>query len=263
MTHRHTTRHSWPALAAVLLTLTLLPADASAGTYTVHSCRLPNGAPTGAAGWKSRLSGFGTFANNTCEQGGALSAGFSAYGDHLSPQVDWYFSPPADVTIKRLVYWRYVRVHYAQSAGPAKLRTIGPARWTPATLLRSDSGTSVSAYRAVASVDAHISPFDPANRGEIGERRIDPEYSVHALHLNCGRSGGRAGCPVWTTPRLIVFAAQMTLQDNLAPRITGLSGLASGVRGSPRHRGSRSLWRRTGAPAFEVCGDRGRRAEGA
>ncbi len=223
------TRWMWPAAAAVLLALGLLPADASAGTYVVHSCRLANGAPTGAAGWKSRLSGFGTFADNSCERGGALSAGFSTFGDHPNPQVDWYFPAPKDLVVQRVTYWRYARVHYSSANGSVEASNYwtGPGD-ADATSVTGSQDVCLSQAGCRERGRLSSDPFDPANRADTERRGGDPSYEIHgepnALHLNCGRSGGRPGCPSWTTPRLIIYAARITMRDDFAPRVSGLNG---------------------------------------
>ncbi len=223
MTNRQTnaTRATWLTLAALLLTLALAPPPASAGTYTVHSCRLPNGAPTGAAGWKSRLSGFGTFANNTCERGGALSAGFSAYGDHLRPAGRPGTSrSPADLTVSNaFIFWRYARVHYAMSGRRQRRRpTTGSDRRTRA-MPPTRAGDSLPGRKWVprAGSPSWTTPSTPQTAATHDPRTDEPDANIELphCHLNCGRSGARLGARRGPLPDLIIFAAQITMRDDL------------------------------------------------
>ncbi len=215
-------RSAVPAVAAALITLALIPAHASAGTYVVHSCRLPNGAPGEAVGWSAARSGAnGPHAQDRCEQGGALTAGFSQVGDHHTPWVTWTFRAPSDVSVERFTYWRYARVHYAERSS-----------------YREASNYSAGAEGQAASPDRCFGfgtpcrekgrptadPFDAANRVESVDG-IPPSF-----WMNCGRSGGVAGCPSYTYPRMVIYAARITMRDDSHPTISGIGGTLLGAR---------------------------------
>ena len=158
----------------------------------MHSCRLPNGAPGEVVGWSSARSGAnGPHAQDSCPQGGALTAGFNQVGNHHTPWVTWTFRAPSDVSVERFTYWRYARVHYADR-----------------TSYREASNYSAGAEGQAGSADRCFGfgtpcrekgrptadPFDPANRVEsVGA--ISPSF-----WMNCGRSGWSSGLPVVHLP---------------------------------------------------------------
>lgn len=141
--------------------------------------------------------------------------------------------------MERVEYWRYARTHYRVASGSAEASNfwVGPIPASDAPTAGGDRCMAAAGCRERGRLSGD--PFDPANKGDTrlgpvqpdGEERLPP----HSLHLNCGRSSGQIGCPSWTTPLLIIYAARITMRDDFVPRISGLDGsLLSGgdLRGS-------------------------------
>jgi len=91
------------ALASVLLVLALSAASAQAGTWTLLSCRQPDGQPAPTDGWSTSANG-GVGADsgdtNSCASGGALTAmtsGEAPQGAYEGPE--WVFTAPPGSTI--------------------------------------------------------------------------------------------------------------------------------------------------------------------
>jgi hypothetical protein len=90
------------ALGAVLLILILWVSPAGAQTYDVYSCRLPDGSPAPAHGWRPFTQGLLVTATDRCAEQGGLTASFgldwpgrNAIGDRAA----WRFDAPGGVTI--------------------------------------------------------------------------------------------------------------------------------------------------------------------
>ncbi len=91
------------AIAGVLLVFALSAAGAQAGTWTLLSCRQPDGLPAPTDGWSTSANG-GVGADsgdtNSCASGGALTAmtsGEAPQGAYEGPE--WVFTAPPGSTI--------------------------------------------------------------------------------------------------------------------------------------------------------------------
>jgi hypothetical protein len=87
-------------LFTALLALVLWPPPAGAGTYELHSCRLPDGTPIPAAGWEPVRSAHPeATTHDTCATGGVLEAGFQQ--GQVSPErhAGWSFTAPTGTSI--------------------------------------------------------------------------------------------------------------------------------------------------------------------
>lgn len=89
--------------------LALAPSGASAGSYHVYSCRMPDGQAAPTDGWTSSTSPASAtvVATDTCSSGGALIA---ALGDGVAHEVGasatWTLSLPSFASLKQLIVWR-------------------------------------------------------------------------------------------------------------------------------------------------------------
>src|SRR5713226_8787298 len=96
-----------PALLAALL-VALLPPGARAGSFHVYTCRTPAGEAAPADGWSGSKTGTFTYAQNTCQAGGALVA---ALGDQAARTANtdvatWAFTAPAGEHLSAATLWR-------------------------------------------------------------------------------------------------------------------------------------------------------------
>jgi hypothetical protein len=97
-------RYPTAQILAVAILLALGTPIASAGTYTVYSCKTPAGAPSGViseggGGWMIAVKrGYNAPADNTClQQSGAITAALEAwYPRPAWDRVEWrFFAPPS------------------------------------------------------------------------------------------------------------------------------------------------------------------------
>jgi hypothetical protein len=223
-------------MAVATLALMLgLSTRADAGTYVVHSCRLPNGGLAATGGWQARAEG-DAIPSNACLSGGSLSIGFRAGTQpnnwYSGPWGEWVFDAPPDTRISAYSVYRFVRVHVGGPPGHA------------------------SEYRHW--VDNRIQPLDldfcnPAvcrqRGGNPGVPRDDSNLvraeGVDADQLGflitCWRSDAAEGCPFWWEPTLQLYASDVSLRDVHAPAIVDVSGDLAGVLNGTRAVGVRAL----------------------
>jgi hypothetical protein len=204
------------------LALMLVPAaPASAGDYTVHSCKEESGRPVYPVdGWRP----FGRVNSETigeaCFRGGSMFARLPGTSHTVGTHVGWRFDAPAGTEI--------VGYRVSRSA------TVG----------KPSTGNAVPIYYlawpALAASDIRDRCSQPACSA-LGRRdRAVPENiigppapmaGVRALHFvaQCGGTAGRtcldADSPPGTdTVRLDIHAAKITLRDLAAPAVGALSG---------------------------------------
>jgi hypothetical protein len=92
------------ALAAV----TVGAGGAKAGEYHVYACRTPSGESAPADGWSGSTMGASTYAEDTCEQGGALVAALGEEPKRTAntATATWAFGAPAGEAIAGATLWR-------------------------------------------------------------------------------------------------------------------------------------------------------------
>jgi hypothetical protein len=96
------------ALLVAALASLAVAGNTQAGEYHVYSCRTPSGESAPADGWSGSKTGTYTYAENTCQQGGALIA---ALGDEPQRTANtdvatWAFGAPTGATIASATLWR-------------------------------------------------------------------------------------------------------------------------------------------------------------
>jgi hypothetical protein len=168
-------------------------------------------------------------AQNACGRGGSLSivfrAGILNTWNYSGPWGDWIFDAPVDTRITAYSLYRHVRVH--SSAGPppqaseyrsfADDERIGPGRDLCNPTVCAQLGST---------------PGDPRGPGNLFTESAVSLRRI-GVHIACWRSDGIDQCPSWSTPLLLVYAADITLDDTYAPSIIGVNGdLAGRVSGT-------------------------------
>ena len=194
------------------------PAPSQAATYTVHSCRLPNGAPAPTERWTSRTVGDVT-ASNGCGGGGALGIQFGpgprpnlpiwAY-----PSGEWTFSAPPDTAIAGYRLYRVVHAHLTNGppAGASEY-------WLYEDLLRNRQIESCNPSVCSQLGGRPGVPRDPSNRLSV----TDQNAANLTLSEECWRSDGVKGCPAHWTPGFFLYAADIDLRDAHPPVLTTVS----------------------------------------
>ena len=194
------------ALLVASAALTAPPA-ANAGTYDVHTCRLPSGAPTGVDGWASSSSGQWLAATENCAAGGSLEVRLDADQPHASGNyAAWTWTAPANVAI--------VGFNAARSvvAGPDQ------AYGSPGYTLYTQPGSPIEScnrYGGCISLGDMNAPGAPSN----GVSAATTAQSLTML-AQCG--GGGTCAPGDTRARM--FRATFNLSDEFDPTPVGASG---------------------------------------
>jgi hypothetical protein len=113
------------ALLALAAVAAAAPPPAAAGTYTVHTCSTPGGAPAGMGGWTSSASpaivGRDGGSATACQPGGSLSLQFGATGLPVASGswVAWDFSAPPGTAIASVSFARAFNLGWPVVAGVA------------------------------------------------------------------------------------------------------------------------------------------------
>jgi hypothetical protein len=122
-------------IALLILLFTVLacaiwPPEAGAGSYDVHACRLPDGKPIPANGWRSFESAQAeSVVTNTCGVGGGLEAGFAGEGAPSGWEAGWSFFAPegtqiAAVSVTRLALSEYFPIYPGSLRVPCHARRV-------------------------------------------------------------------------------------------------------------------------------------------
>jgi hypothetical protein len=216
---------TWKIAIVALLALLPVPAAARAGQYHVYSCRTPAGASAPVDGWSGSVakgSAFDDYTRDTCAEKGALIAALGEQTGHLS-NVDlatWQFTAPSNETLGKAVLWRAGRLHGAPSENATyQFWFSGP---TPSKVFDE------CIYTLQCGVKGDLSePFSPANRlgvpsGNLGTRLY--------MNVSCAAGFSEVECkngfgdPNGYAAAVYLFAADLTLEQNLGPNATNVTG---------------------------------------
>lgn len=213
------------ALAVFLTILIVFSAPASAGTYSVYSCKGPAGEPLDAEGWVQRSVGLslGSFVfSGSCATTG-LSVATSPttnYSNNNSGSL--VFEPPANTTIDDFEITRQLKVGF-----------LPTGTGTYSAVVRERQGLSTTTTGCVSrSTDCSygIPVPEAVSPNLLPADSIAVEVSCNAA--TCVQSNGNVDV------RATLVAARVDLLDTTAPEIEAVSGsLLAGPSGT----GSRSL----------------------
>jgi hypothetical protein len=207
------------ACRTVLLTLVALvatPAAASAATYDVYSCSLPNGEAAPTEGWASATRGRGSTydgCNKIVVTRGFLAASFlwpAAAGDNAG----WVFSAPSDTSIGSYTLWRWVRSgrrawsfedYYLSHDVPMSLDIRYFSEWCSPHTTCWELGTPAGDHMAAAN---------RVQRTGLQIQRLNAFLSCRTDGVsNCDGTGERG--------YFAIYSARVGLNDLYAPRFQG------------------------------------------
>jgi hypothetical protein len=200
-------------LAGAILAAALPPA-ASAGTYTVHSCRFANGAPAATGGWAAAtvpapLPGAGTEAS--CPTGGSLRAWVGRLdATPAGGWAQWAFSAPPDTRIAA-----YVLDRGAAAVEPGL--SYGYELWELA---------SGAADALVERCSLHLEPGPDCSLMPASIRRT-ARPRARELQLRAVCFPTSEGCGTFSEATAAEFQlrrAELTLVDDSLPRLRSLGG---------------------------------------
>lgn len=207
---RRASRRPRGRLIAILAALaaSLIPTvPASAGTYWVHTCRVPNGAAAGIDGWTPSSSGAWVGATENCGAGGALEARLDAnIGHNSGDHAAWTWTPPANTS---LASWQLSR---AAVAGPDQ------AYGSPGYGLDTPAGNIESCLRYYGC--SAVGDINASGAGSNGLSGFNAGAAWFRMIVTCGGGGA---CAAGDT-RGKLFAARFELLDNQDPVPTGATG---------------------------------------
>ena len=206
------------ALLALCTVLTVLPGPASAGTYTVHSCRTPDGGFAPTSGWvvTAYAPSISSWAS-ACPRGGFSLALDPRTTHPKEDTLEAVWTAPRDTLVVGYSYWRSVEVgagtHYFFAQTERRLGVSD--RIAPDCRGDRCSGLGTAA-----------DPLSPRNRWD---RRPPQPVNAIGLYLSCGYfTASDPDCPPADPAiRVTLHRADITLSDDVAP--TWLAEPAGGL----------------------------------
>jgi hypothetical protein len=223
-------------VAATGVWLGVVVAVAFGGQYHVYSCRTPDGGVAPVDGWGGSVGGQYTIAEDTCSQGGALTAALTDQPARTANAdiATWAFASPAWASLAGATLWRA-----GDAAGGGSVNAMfgfwlaGPANTNdPADAFVLCVGGS----ECPSGLGSPSDPLGPENRVRVPSANL----ATH-LYLDASCEGEPPyKCPVGSsdsngyTAVVYLYAADLTLEQAAGPHATGATGeLASAptVRG--------------------------------
>jgi hypothetical protein len=211
----------------VVMAIGSLSGDALARTYTVHSCRTPDGRPAGTSQWTVQGRRGDVATGQDCARGGAIYLRFGPGTAVSYPQALWVFTAPPDTEIASYAIYRHVRAHVGDSPGHASAYSLYH------DVIWGAGDDSCGPYTCPQPGNPGV-PLDRANRVS----RQTENVRRLLFEFVCWRSDSGGGCPRWSVPGLYIYAAEIELSDTLEPAITSVAGT---LATSGPHYGRRSL----------------------
>jgi hypothetical protein len=205
------TAFAWPGTPAL------------AGTYHVYSCRTPSGAPAPADGWSGSVVGAESFALDTCEHGGVLSATLGEEPGRLAnaDSATWEFAPPVGERLVGATLWR---AGDADGGQPPRSTYIvwlaGPEQGFPF----DECDFSAGCETGIASIAS--TPLSAANRVLVGPANRGGNLYATATCRGvagypCAEGQGDAN---GYAAALYVYAADITLEQGAGPSVGSVGG---------------------------------------
>jgi hypothetical protein len=202
----HGTALALATLATAVLSATVPPA-AHAGTYVVHTCRMPSGADAPIGGWE--FAAHNTLTDkmrNACWAGGALEFQMLAAEAHSAKDdVRETYTAPPSTDIAAYSIWRTVQL---ESSYNYYLFEISP------------TGTYTTREQCLGGCGG-LGVAEPFNAANLVRSDSSSNVSSLQLRLTCGIPDDQTGsCPA-TKPaaRAWLHRADITLRDNAAPQL--------------------------------------------
>lgn len=201
------------ALAVLALLLIVFAAPASAGTYTVWSCKGPSNETLPATAWTQAstqlpLSSFEF--NGTCASGGLSVATKQSSNYETGDSASLIFNAPADTVISDFSVQQQLRVTFQ-----------GGGSGTYSSMLRQrDGGVSSAAGCSLSSTNCQVGFPTPTTA--VPFLGLPTADSI-SMEISCNV----ATCPpgngdVDVHARMV--SSEVDLQDNIAPQVTSTTG---------------------------------------
>jgi hypothetical protein len=204
-------------------------AVASAGSFHVYACRMPDGEVAPVDGWsESAIQAYDEIANS-CSTGGGLLAALKTGHTHPADKdsVTWTFSAPAGETLGEATLWRA-----GDTLGGDMTEVESSYLFWLAGV--ADSGTNTQVFDECAAINACSREGSLTDPLAANNRLQVPETALHSPYLfltaSCGSSIFGAACPAGggdengSAAVVELFAADLTLTQETAPTVKEVSG---------------------------------------
>lgn len=213
--------------AAVLLAL---PGEADAGSYTVYTCRLPDGTgPAPTDGWIPEGERVGLRLVNSCPSQGTLSAEMDAVGFGDTVRGSWRWSASPGTLLREMVIWRTFALGQASAEATPFRDVLSDSRQ-----LDFDATAPPPLGTGNPSDGSETLGFHPTNRVDHRDLRDN----VIRIRLGCNGPSG-SFCPIGGAASVqYIFAAHFLIDDFNDP----VAGVSSGTLAHGGvHRGTESV----------------------
>lgn len=205
------------ALVLALLLLPFGPAAASAGSYDVWSCNLPDGTNLPVEGWTPQQYGTNAYTYNGCshfvfDRDGGLAGGFK--GDtHTGQNARWIFNAPADTMITRYTLWRVA--HAVSSAYAFQDFTLSDE--IPGSLDSRYLAEFCSVFVSCSSLGDGKDPLADGNR----YNRANLQIRRITASMSCRVEDGGTHCDSSRdTGDFTIYSARVALEDLYRPEFS-------------------------------------------
>lgn len=224
------------AAAALVAIFMLAPSGAAAATYDVYSCRIPYGESAGSPApvevaseaaeepgrWSRSATGEAS-TGDSCASGGALLAAIPAGATHTeAEEATWRFTAPAGERIAAAALWR---AGDAEGGDGYLFWLATPSNPGPGNAeMVEDMFTGCAYLASCTKVGSQNEPLAAQNLVSVPEEQLGGSH----LYLDAGCS--RATCPnegeepSGYAAAGYLYAADITLEDDTPPTVSGLSG---------------------------------------
>lgn len=219
------------AAVATGVWLGIAVAAACGGQYHVYSCRTPAGGVAPVDGWSGAVAGQYTVAENTCPQGGGLTAALTDQPARTANAdiATWAFTAPAWASLAGATLWR------AGDADGVGVANASYEFWLAGPSISELFEECLGVYGCLQQGDfAH--PLSSENRVVVPVANAGSNLYVSA---SCGglapyKCPGGKGDANGYAAAIYLYAADLTLEQGTGPHATGVSGelaTAATVRG--------------------------------
>ncbi|MBA3328955.1 MAG: hypothetical protein H0T43_11705 [Solirubrobacterales bacterium] len=182
-----------------------LPSPVEAGSYTVYTCRLPNGAAAPTDGWTSDGELPGLRQTDTCTNGGSLRTDMDANGFSDTFRRGWRWAAPPTTNLRELTMWRTYRLGL-----PNERATPFRDVLTGSRALEMDASAAPPLGTGNPSGGDQALGFSTTNRVQ----HVDLRDNVIQVRVGCTGFAG-ASCPSGggMAAEQLIFAAHFRLED--------------------------------------------------
>jgi hypothetical protein len=209
---------------AVVVAIGVSPGRAFAGKYHVYSCRTPDGEVAPTEGWSgsTTVSGAGTYAEDTCPEGGALIAAFGDQTIHTAAmdRATWSFETPPGDRLAYATLWRAGYLHgKPEEAAFYQLWVDAPigTKLVESCLLVGDCSRVGKVGEPLSSVNELVIP-----QADLGsELGINVEC---ATYEGAGDCAGAFSDPNGYAAVMYLYAADLILEQTAAPTASNIGG---------------------------------------